>query len=47
MSWSAFKATLLPAMQSHAFGNNMAGFSCFECCAGAGGCLNAGGGDLG
>ena len=27
MSWSAFKATLLPAMQSHAFGNNMAGFA--------------------
>lgn len=27
MSWSAFKSTLLPAMQSHAFGNNMAGFA--------------------
>jgi hypothetical protein len=29
-----------------ASGNNMAGFACFECCAGAGGCLNDGGGDL-
>ena len=29
-----------------ASGNNMAGFTCFECCAGAGGCLNGGGGDL-
>ena len=27
MSWSAFKSTLLPAMQSHTFGNNMAGFA--------------------
>lgn len=27
MSWSVFKATLLPAMQSQAFGNNMAGFA--------------------
>jgi len=27
MSWSTFKSTLLPAMQSHAFGNNMAGFA--------------------
>ena len=29
-----------------ASGNNMAGFTCFECCAGAGGCLAGGGGDL-
>jgi hypothetical protein len=27
-------------------GNNMAGFACFECCAGAGGCQNNSGGDL-
>ncbi len=27
MSWSIFKASLLPVMQSHAFGNNMAGFA--------------------
>ena len=27
MSWTIFKSTLLPAMQSHAFGNNIAGFA--------------------
>lgn len=27
MSWNTFKSTLLPAMQSHTFGNNMAGFA--------------------
>lgn len=27
MSWSIFKSTLLPAMQSNSFGNNMAGFA--------------------
>lgn len=27
MSWNTFKSTLLPAMQSNAFGNNIAGFA--------------------
>lgn len=27
MSWSTFKSTLLPVMQSHAFGNNITGFA--------------------
>jgi len=27
MSWNTFKSSLLPAMQSHVYGNNIAGFS--------------------
>lgn len=27
MSWNTFKTTLLPLMQSHSFGNNIAGFA--------------------